>query len=226
MYMSGFVYLWYDKKHKKFYVGSHWGKENDGYVCSNDSMRDNYKRRSKDFKRRIIARITTNRNDLLREEYRWLKMIKPYEFKRKYYNRNAHNHTNYWWMNKETKKQVSQKISENTKEAMKRPEVRKKYLKGLKTRPYNTDPLKKGEASKRNWSNPIFKEKTSKAISDGSINNPKKKQAMLQCWQDPEYIAKQSKAHLIAMQSPEYKAAQSIRIKEVWARRKAINTIS
>ena len=26
----GFVYIWYDRKYKKYYIGSHWGYENDG----------------------------------------------------------------------------------------------------------------------------------------------------------------------------------------------------
>ena len=29
----GFVYLWYDRKRKMFYIGSHWTTETDGYIC-------------------------------------------------------------------------------------------------------------------------------------------------------------------------------------------------
>lgn len=25
----GFVYIWFDKKHKRFYIGCRWGTEND-----------------------------------------------------------------------------------------------------------------------------------------------------------------------------------------------------
>jgi len=50
-------------------------------------MRKAYRRRPEDFKkRRIIARIYTNRKDLLDEEYRWLQMIKPEELGKRYYN--------------------------------------------------------------------------------------------------------------------------------------------
>lgn len=88
----GFVYLWLDKKHKRYYVGCHWGHVKDGYVCSSDWMTKAYKRRPQDFKRRILATITTNRAELLEEEYRWLQMIKPEEIKVRYYNLNTHHH--------------------------------------------------------------------------------------------------------------------------------------
>jgi len=73
----GFIYVWFDKKYKRYYVGSHWGNENDGYVCSSRMMRQSYNRRPDDFKRRIVKRIYTNRKDLLIEEERWLSMIDP-----------------------------------------------------------------------------------------------------------------------------------------------------
>jgi hypothetical protein len=64
----GFVYIWYDHKNIRFYIGSHWGHENDGYICSSRWMRNAYKRRPNDFKRRIISLIYSNRKDLLLEE--------------------------------------------------------------------------------------------------------------------------------------------------------------
>jgi hypothetical protein len=83
---SGFVYLWYDRKHKRYYIGSHWGHESDRYLCSSRWMKKSYKRRPEDFKRRIISKVNTNRADLLKEEQRWLDMIKPEEIKVRYYN--------------------------------------------------------------------------------------------------------------------------------------------
>jgi hypothetical protein len=61
----GFVYIWYDKKHKRYYVGSHWGHENDGYVCSSTWMMKAYKIRPDDFKRKIIKKIYTSRKELM-----------------------------------------------------------------------------------------------------------------------------------------------------------------
>ena len=84
--MSGFVYVWRDKKHNRYYVGSHWGHEDDGYICSSTWMRNAYNRRKEDFKRRIVARILTNRQDLLTEEHRWLQMICAEEVGSRFYN--------------------------------------------------------------------------------------------------------------------------------------------
>ncbi len=73
-----------------FYIGCHWGREDDGYICSSNRMRDAYRRRPHDFKRRIISRVYSNKTDLLEEEYRWLSMIKPEELKVRYYNLRQH----------------------------------------------------------------------------------------------------------------------------------------
>jgi hypothetical protein len=113
--MSGFIYIWRDCKDNRYYIGSHWGRPDDGYVCSSRNMRDNYRRRTSDFKRRILSTITTNREDLLAEEQRWIDMIKPKEFGRKYYNINAKVKTYLWWMNEDTKKQVSARIRKGVK---------------------------------------------------------------------------------------------------------------
>ena len=89
----GFVYLWRDKKRKMFYIGSHMGAEDDGYVCSSKRMRQAYLRRPDTFHPRKIVywHETDDRDALLREEKRWLDMIKDEELGKKYYNtkRNA-----------------------------------------------------------------------------------------------------------------------------------------
>jgi hypothetical protein len=107
----GFVYLWFDRKHKRYYVGSHWGTENDGYVCSSIWMRKSHTRRPNDFKRRILKRLTTSRSELLTEEQRWLNMIKPTEKKIRYYNLNLII-TNPWHQHLEKRITVGQKISQ------------------------------------------------------------------------------------------------------------------
>ena len=93
----GVIYIWFDRKHKRYYIGSHWGKnpENDGYICSSNWMRDAYKRRPNDFKRRIISRIYTSRHDLLNKELQWFSLIKPEEIRIRYYNINITN-TGHW----------------------------------------------------------------------------------------------------------------------------------
>jgi hypothetical protein len=134
----GFVYIWYDKYRKMYYVGCHWGREDDGYICSSDRMRDAYRRRPHDFKRRIIARIYTSKQDMFLEEQRWFTMIKPEELKVRYYNLNII--WKHWLLNSDKTVSIREKISIKTKEAMQRPEVRERYLEGLKTRDIKTDP--------------------------------------------------------------------------------------
>ena len=129
----GFVYIWFDSWRKMYYVGSHWGHENDGYICSSERMRKAFKRRPEDFKRRILSKVVSSKQDLLDEEYRYLSMIDQSELGRKYYN--LTNHKNGHWMTTDEKeKTLKEKISNKTKEAMYRPEVRERYLEGLKTR--------------------------------------------------------------------------------------------
>ena len=78
----GFVYLWYNKVSKMYYIGSHWGTEDDGYICSSNWMRNTHKRHPEDFAaRKIISRIYTNRADTFVEEERYLQMIKDTEIK-------------------------------------------------------------------------------------------------------------------------------------------------
>lgn len=90
----GFVYIWRDSKRKMFYIGSHWGTEDDGYICSSNRMRNVYKRRPNDFKRRILARIYSTHKELLILEDIWLKKVKQ---KERYYNRRFT--TSHWVIN-------------------------------------------------------------------------------------------------------------------------------
>lgn len=129
----GFVYIWFDRKHKKYYIGSHWGTEDDGYICSSTWMRNAYKYRKEDFKRRIITKVTSSKADLLKKEYEYLSLIEETELGKKYYNMTKHLN-GHWFTEEERAKTLSERISQKTKEAMYRPDVREKYLESLKTR--------------------------------------------------------------------------------------------
>jgi hypothetical protein len=133
--MAGFVYIWFDRKHKRFYVGAHWGSEDDGYICSSVWMRRAYARRPQDFRRRIISRVE-RREDLANEEQRWLNMMKAEELRGpRYYNIRTDSSGLF-----ERTDSIRDRISEGTKLAMSRPEVRARYEEGLKTRVVNTSP--------------------------------------------------------------------------------------
>lgn len=92
----GFVYIWYDRKRKMFYIGCHWGSVSDRYICSSNRMRDAYRRRPQDFKRRILVTGIKEKQLLLEHEYFWLSKIKKDELNKKYYN--VYNHHFSHWM--------------------------------------------------------------------------------------------------------------------------------
>lgn len=106
----GFVYLWLDRKHGKYYIGCRWGRVDDGYICSSVWMKQAYRIRPQDFKRRILKTNIPTRQQTYIEEQRWLSMIKPKEVKSKYYNLNITNNE-VWHKYDDNIKTVGQKIS-------------------------------------------------------------------------------------------------------------------
>jgi len=128
----GFIYIWRDRKHKRYYIGAHWGTEDDGYVCSSRWMLQAYNKRPQDFKRRILTKIYTNKTDMFDQEQYWFSMIKSNELKIKYYNINLK--WEHWIYDEYKEKTVREKISIKTKEAMQRLEIKQKYQEGLKSR--------------------------------------------------------------------------------------------
>jgi hypothetical protein len=136
MEKEGFVYIWYDKKHERYYIGCHWGTEDDGYICSSSWMRNSYKRRPHDFKRRIIQRNILREN-LMAEEHRWLIMIPKDELGKKYYNLHNH-HFGHWSIDNRTHMSVCEKLSEASKRLHQNPEYKEKYMEGRKKMPPQT----------------------------------------------------------------------------------------
>jgi hypothetical protein len=112
-------------------------------------MKRAYKNRPKDFKRRILNRVYTSKKDLLKEEYKWLTMMKKEELKTRYYNLHNH-HFGHWSSDEDSRLTVGQKISKShsnpdtkkkVREAklgdnnpMKRPEVVAKRLETWKSK--------------------------------------------------------------------------------------------
>lgn len=50
----GFVYRWHDSSNGMYYIGSHKGSPDDGYLCSSKYMKRAYKKRPKCFSREIM----------------------------------------------------------------------------------------------------------------------------------------------------------------------------
>jgi len=79
MKYTGYVYIWYDRKNKMFYVGSHLGRVEDKYVCSNTWMKNAHKKRPEDFKMRALEYDQGDKKSLQTKEQRWLDMISDNE---------------------------------------------------------------------------------------------------------------------------------------------------
>lgn len=151
----GFIYIWFDKKHRRFYIGMHWGTEEDGYICSSSWMKQAYKHRPNDFKRRILEYVHTNRKDLYEREKYWLSFIKDNELKIKYYN--ISKNINDTWLSDKNIKSRKEKISLRTKEAMCRPEVREKYIEGMKKRNNRSSDIETKEKRRKTMINTMLK---------------------------------------------------------------------
>lgn len=172
----GFVYLWYDKKHKRFYIGSHWGTADDGYVCSSNWMKQAFRRRPEDFKRRILKHISSSRKDLFIEEQRWLDFVKDDEIKERYYNLSK-NVINHWSMFDPEK--TKKTLSEKAKDLHNDPIYREKYLLGLKDRKVQ-DPKSKSEKQRQSMVKTMEKK------------YPKENRIKRSSWQSEEHRKKNS----------------------------------
>lgn len=109
----GFVYIWFDRKHKRYYIGCHWGTTDDSYICSSTWMRDSYRRRPLDFKRRILVNNIPDRKQMFEEEYKWLRLIKQEELGKRYYNLKIFALDHHWAADPTAKLTVSQKLSKS-----------------------------------------------------------------------------------------------------------------
>lgn len=148
MEKHGIVYIWRDRKHKRYYIGCHWGHINDGYICSSPWMKQAFKHRPYDFKRRILCLIYTNRQDMFDEEARWQSYISDEELRTKYYNIRRHG-DRHWSTDHNKALSVKQKLAaadntrglrEHAKSRVGMPlqdETRQKISKSLKGRPIN-----------------------------------------------------------------------------------------
>lgn len=110
---SGFVYVWFDRANRMYYVGSHWGAADDGYVCSSPWMKRAYARRPGDFKRRVLKQFSA-RGAMIDEENRLLSMIRDDELGVKYYNLN-NKAWELWHHKPDSRKSTRERISETNR---------------------------------------------------------------------------------------------------------------
>lgn len=124
----GFVYLWYDRKHKRFYLGCRWGHVDDGYICSSTWMKQGYKHRPFDFKRRILETNVKDRKLLLEKEAKWLSLISTEELGKRYYNLCNH-HFGHWSSSKEKYSSAIEKMKETKKKTLDNMTIEERKLK-------------------------------------------------------------------------------------------------
>ena len=79
MKYTGYVYIWYDTVAKLFYVGGHYGRIDDKYICSNKSMLRAYKNRPHSFRFRVLQKTYGDTKNLREIEQEWLNLIKDKE---------------------------------------------------------------------------------------------------------------------------------------------------
>lgn len=123
----GIVYIWRDRKHRRYYIGCHWGTVDDGYVCSSPWMKQAYKKRPRDFKRRVLSFVYTSRQDMFNEEARWQALIKDDELKVRYYNIRRHG-DRHWTTNESKSLTIKQKLSAAQKRNFEDPAYRERYM--------------------------------------------------------------------------------------------------
>lgn len=89
MHESGFIYIWRDRKHNRYYIGAHWGSQNDSYICSSPWMKNAYNRRPLDFKRRILVEDISTKIEMFEKEQQILNKINLDQLGKRYYNLSA-----------------------------------------------------------------------------------------------------------------------------------------
>jgi hypothetical protein len=195
---SGFVYHWYDRAQNMHYFGSHWGSQDDGYVCSSKWMKDAYKRRPKDFIREILAVVTTSRADLLRREQYWLDRISPKQLGKGVYNL-KNKISGHWFVDEGKLKTVGEKIGDGNRGQKRTSEVRAKMSAAQKGKPgHPQTPKTRAQISVSN-SGKTHTAETRAAISIAKRGKPLSAAAR----------ANMSNSHLGKPLSPEHRKALS-----------------
>lgn len=84
---NSFIYIWFNKVKKMFYIGKHYGAVDDGYVCSSKMMLIDYNRNPEHFKRRVLEFVDEkDGSQSLDAESKWLSLIPDEQLGKKYYN--------------------------------------------------------------------------------------------------------------------------------------------
>ena len=208
--MTGFVYIWRDRRDNRYYVGSHWGSVDDGYVCSSSWMNKAYANRPEDFKRRILEVVTTSRTDLLQAEQRWLSMIKPQERKIRYYNL-CLSVKDLWHQHDDRREQVGSKLSESNRGRKHSEETKKKIAARKLGRKLTEEHKEKIRVNHKGTAGLTYSEESRKRISIAKRGKT----------YSPEARANMAASRVGKTRSEEAKLRMSQAMKLKWAERKS-----
>ena len=191
----GVIYIWYDRKHKRYYIGSHWGNnpESDGYICSSNRMRNAYKKRPEDFKRRIISKIYTSRYDLLEEEN--LILRRRSHKKDQYYNLKFFAGVHYYEMHSEESKAKMSASKKNMSD-----ETKAKMSASKKGRFVSEETKAKMSASHKGKINGPRSEETKSKLSDINIGkkHTEESKAKMSAIKKGKVVSEETKAKMSA----------------------------
>ena len=145
---NSFIYLWVDNLKNRFYIGSHYGKIDDGYLFGGIDIKYEYKLRPNDFERMILSyHIVNNPSEirLIEKEY-----LIRYDVEN---NNNFYNRTNesYGGTHKNSIEKRLKDIDENGLNAFQR--ASKKMVETRKNKnSYNSSKVKEYQTKKSNKS--------------------------------------------------------------------------
>ena len=90
---TGKIYIWFDRRDKRFYIGSKFSNDvkHDEYKSSSKYMNIEYEKRPRDFKRRYLETGIMSGKECMIREAVWLSRIPPEQLNKRYYNRINYN---------------------------------------------------------------------------------------------------------------------------------------
>ncbi|HET8688462.1 MAG TPA: hypothetical protein VFM18_17765 [Methanosarcina sp.] len=109
-----FIYVWFDRVRKMYYVGSHYGKLDDGYTSSSRWLSGEIQYRPSDFRRRII-KICSSKEEMLAIEYKLISLIPEDQKGIRYYNVKLGRPTGITPWNKGLTKQIAPNLTGGSK---------------------------------------------------------------------------------------------------------------
>lgn len=208
---QGFVYLWVDRVHHMFYLGSHKGMPTDNYAHSSSRM-PKFRMHSvpQGYHRIILAQ--GNYQDMLEREHRLIRA--------RYRNPLYHNICMSWPAYLHWDDQARQKCSAASKRAWSDPIIREKRIKAIKHA--FSDPAwkkKHSEQSKRRWRNSAYRLNQTENLKrrwNDSLLRQKIIKGLKRAWSDPALRQKASKMQKLRFHDPIQRQKCAERSKLMW----------